>query len=98
MVTPRVTVNIDEFQAIAVSVSGEVVHPGKLSARCQRRGLAGALASAGGMTEFASRDCIFVLRRRPTLKRVRFTFDMLSQNEPHAAAFVLQTGDAVVVE
>jgi polysaccharide export outer membrane protein len=97
MVTPRVTVNIDEFQAIAVSVLGEVVHPGSYPLDANA-GVLQALASAGGMTEFASRDRIFVLRRRPTLKRVRFTFDMLSQNEPHAAAFVLQTGDVVVVE
>ena len=46
----------------------------------------------------ASHDRIFVLRKRPSLRRIRFTFDMLSQNEPRAATFLLQAGDVVVVE
>jgi polysaccharide export outer membrane protein len=97
MVTPRVTVNIDESQAITVAVLGEVTHPGSYSLD-SNAGVLQALASAGGMTEFASHDRIFVLRKRPSLRRIRFTFDMLSQNEPHAATFLLQAGDVVVVE
>ena len=95
-VSPRVTVNIDEYQPITVSVLGEVSTPGAI--RSTRRGVMQALASAGGMTEYADRDRIFVLRKHPTLRRIRFTFASLSPNEAEAATFALQTGDVVVVE
>ncbi len=97
VVAPKVTVNVDEFAALQVAVLGEVTHPGTYPLD-PTAGVLQALASAGGLTEYATKDRIFVLRKTPALRRVRFTFDALSRNEPKAATFALQTGDVVVVE
>lgn len=98
IVSPKVTVNIDEFQPITVAVLGEVTHPGRYPLEAANAGIMQALASAGGVTEYADRDRIFVLRRHPTPQRIRFTFEGLARNETRAITFALQTGDVVVVE
>jgi polysaccharide export outer membrane protein len=98
IVSPKVTVNVDEFQPITVSVLGEVAHPGSYPLDPTNPGVMQALAGAGGFTEYADHDRIFVLRKAPTPKRIRFSFDALSDNEPRAATFALQSGDVVVVE
>jgi len=97
VVSPKVTVNVDEFAPLNVAVLGEVTHPGTYPID-PTGGVLQALAGAGGLTEYASKDRIFVLRKTPTLRRIRFSFDALSRNEPRAATFALQTGDVVVVE
>jgi polysaccharide export outer membrane protein len=97
VVAPKVTVNVDEFAPLHISVVGEVTHPGIYPVE-PSSGVLQALASAGGFTDYASKDRIFVLRKTPALKRIRFTFDALSRNEPRAAMFALQAGDVVVVE
>jgi polysaccharide biosynthesis/export protein len=97
VVSPKVTVNVDEFAPLNVAVLGEVTHPGTYPID-PTGGVMQALAGAGGLTEYASKDRIFVLRKAPTLKRIRFSFDALTRNEPKAATFPLQTGDVVVVE
>jgi polysaccharide export outer membrane protein len=98
IVSPRVTVNVDEFQPITVSVLGEVTHPGTYPVDAASPGVMQALAGAGGFTEYADHDKIFVVRRGPQPKRIRFTFDALEGNEPRAVTFALQSGDVVVVE
>jgi polysaccharide export outer membrane protein len=98
IVSPKVTVNVDEFQPITVAVLGEVAHPGSYPLDPVNAGVLQALAGAGGLTEFANRDRIFVLRRVPSVQRIRFTFDTLNGSEPRAVTFALQSGDVVVVE
>jgi polysaccharide export outer membrane protein len=61
-------------------------------------GVLEALAAGGGLTEFAHRDRIFVLRRHSAPVRIRFTFEGLSRGQGRAAAFRLESGDVVVVE
>jgi polysaccharide export outer membrane protein len=97
IVSPKVTVNVDEFQLMNIAVLGEVSKPGTYPLE-HSAGVMQALASAGGMTDYADHDRIFVLRKTPALRRVRFTFDALSQNERRAVTFGLQPGDIVVVE
>jgi polysaccharide export outer membrane protein len=97
IVSPKVTVNVDEFQPITVSVLGEVSHPGSYPLDPSNAGVMQALAGAGGLTEFADHDRIFVLRKTPA-RRIRFTFDALADNDPRAATFALQGGDVIVVE
>jgi|SRR5438132_10725128 len=94
---PRVTVVVEEIRPLAVPVLGEVAHPGQYNLE-KGAGVLEALAAAGGLTEFAHRDRIFVLRRQPKLVRIRSTFEALSRGEGRASAFRLQAGDAVVVE
>jgi polysaccharide export outer membrane protein len=94
---PNVTVAVEESRPLAVSVLGEVVRPGQYNLE-KGAGVLDALAAAGGFTDFAHRDSIFVLRRQPKLVRIRSTFEALSRGEGRAIAFRLQPGDAVVVE
>ncbi|HEX9049851.1 MAG TPA: polysaccharide biosynthesis/export family protein [Anaeromyxobacter sp.] len=98
--TPRVTVALEEEKLVSVSVLGEVAKPGVYDLTAGS-GVLQALASAGGMTPWASSDRIFVLRRaggeaRPT--RIRFTEEALAHAEDRSAAFRLRRGDVVVVE
>ena len=61
-------------------------------------GLLQALASCGGLNDFARRDRIFVLREHPEQVRIRFTWLGLLRGEGRSAAFKLQPGDSIVVE
>lgn len=97
IVSPRVIVNVEESQPVVVSVLGEVSHVGSLTLQ-PPGGLLDALALAGGPTDFANKSGIFVLRRTPEFRRIRFTYDALVQNQDGAAAFPLRTGDVIVVE
>jgi polysaccharide export outer membrane protein len=96
-VATRVTVLLEERAPLRVSVLGEVARPGFYPLD-PGAGLAEALASAGGFTEFAHRDRLYVVRRSPEPVRVRFTYDALVRARGHAAAFRLRPGDVVVVE
>ena len=94
---PAVTVGVVETRPLVVPVLGEVVRPGQYTLE-KGAGVLDALAAAGGFTEFAHRDRIFVLRRPSKLTRIRSTFEALSRGQGLAAAFRLQAGDVVVVE
>ena len=97
LVAPRVTVAVEETQPISVAVLGAVAHAGTFEVG-RGAGVAEAIASAGGLTEFAHRDRIFVVRRTPTQVRIRFTFEALTGQGGVAPVFRLQTGDVVVAE
>jgi len=88
---------VEEFQPITVSVLGEVTKAGSYPLD-PRATVAQVLASAGGLTEFASRDSIYVVRAGPPPVRVRFTYEEVSRGAPASAGFVLHDGDLVVVE
>jgi polysaccharide biosynthesis/export protein len=94
---PSVTVSLDEVQPITVSVLGEVTKAGSFPLD-PRATVAQALASAGGLTDFATKDRIFVVRARSARLRVRFTYEDISRGDTASARFVLQDGDLVVVE
>lgn len=96
VVSPIVTVSLEETQPTAVSVLGEVVHPGNYTLDASS-GVLQALAAAGGFSDYASRDAIYVVRRASG-PRVRFTFASLAQGQSRAAAFRLRAGDVVIVE
>jgi polysaccharide export outer membrane protein len=96
VVSPTVTLTIDEFQQAQVGVVGEVAHPG-MYAVDPTTGVLWAIALAGGLTDYAARDDIYVLRRTPA-RRIRFTYTSLVHNEERAGTFKLRTGDTVVVE
>ena len=64
-------------------------------------GVLQALASAGGLTQFAHEDQIYVLRSasegaRPV--RIRFRYEALAHAEGQSGTFHLQRNDVVVVE
>jgi len=100
IVSPVVTVTLEETRPLQVSVLGEVVRPGAFVLD-QNSGVLQAIAVAGGMTPFANKDAIMVIRKTTGTggsQRIRFTYDALTQLKGRAAAFRLLPGDVVVVE
>jgi polysaccharide export outer membrane protein len=94
---PVVTVAVEEPRPRTISVLGEVTRPGLYPLE-PGAGALQALASAGGLTEFAKRDRIFILRRAAETLRIRMRFEALARAEGSAPTFRLQPGDVVVVE
>ena len=98
IVTPQVTVAVDEPMPLRISVLGEVLEPGLHNIE-PGAGVAQALAAAGGLKEFAHKDRIFVLRdvnNQP--QRIRMTYQALTGAQGRAATLRLKAGDVVVVE
>jgi polysaccharide export outer membrane protein len=60
--------------------------------------VADALAAAGGLTNFAHKDRIYVVRSSPQQIRIHFTYDALTKGIGRAPLFRLRAGDVVVVE
>lgn len=99
IVAPSAAITVEEAQPLKVSIVGEVVHPGVFPIT-PGTGVIPALALAGGITEYASHDGIFVLRPRAAkgVLRVRLAYDDLTRGVGRGQLFVLQSGDTVVVE
>jgi polysaccharide biosynthesis/export protein len=100
VVNPVVTVTVELTRPLRISVLGEVAHPGQFELE-RGAGVLNALAAAGGLTDYARRDSIFVLRSTPDAKaptRIRFRYSSLTSAERTAASFRLAPGDVVVVE
>jgi polysaccharide export outer membrane protein len=99
-VNPVVTVTVEEFRPLRVSVVGEVAHSGQYDLE-RGAGVLAAVAAAGGLTDYAHRNAIFVLRNSADGKtpvRIRFRWQALTDAEKPAATFRLRPGDMVVVE
>jgi len=97
VVTPQVTVAVDDARPLSVSVLGQVGEPG-LHNLLSGAGVAQALAAAGGLSDFAKKDRIFVLRANSTAPRIRMTYDAITAGLGNAGKLRLYTGDIVVVE
>jgi polysaccharide export outer membrane protein len=96
VVNPDVTVSISETRTLSVNVIGEVKKPGVFKVSGSDNLLA-VLAQAGGLTEFANRSGIYVVRAEDS-SRVRFRYSDLIGGDAKSLAFRLQSGDSVVVE
>lgn len=96
VVSPAVTVTVEASQPTTVAVLGEVAHPGVYTVD-PASGVLQALAAAGGFTEFASREAIYVVRQLPP-QRIRFSWSALLDGDKRAEDFRLHKGDVVVVE
>lgn len=94
---PDVRVSLIARHPATITVVGEVREPGEYDVRPPARVL-DALARAGGLTEFAHRRAIYVVRRGAQPMRVRFRYHELARGEVSSSTFVLLDGDAVVVE
>jgi polysaccharide export outer membrane protein len=97
IVSPSVVVNISEVQPTAILILGEVAKSGAYPLDEDPR-LAHALAVAGGLNDYASREGIFVVRRDAKSMRIRFTYDAIRRNVGGAGDFPLRRGDVVEVE
>ena len=99
IVSPSVSILVEEAQPVKISVLGEIGHAGVISVPPGTR-LLQVLALAGGITEYATRDRIFVLRdvKAGEPLRIRFTYQDLIRGVGRAGSFRVESGDAVVVE
>jgi polysaccharide export outer membrane protein len=98
VVKPQVTVSIAKAAPVRVNVVGEVKTPGVYELARDRTVMA-ALAAAGWLTDFASKDRIFVIRTGGEQEqRIRFRARELTAPDPHSLTFRLRDGDVVVVE
>ena len=97
MAAPEVSVIVTEVRSFRVSVLGEVAKPGRFELKSGVR-LVDALAMAGGLTPFASRSDIVVLRPgRGGLETLRFDYARLRAADPRAINFFLQPDDVLLV-
>ncbi len=93
----EVSVIVNRVQSFSVSVIGSVMHPGHFNLTGPTTVL-DALAMAGGVTEFASRRNIFVVRAEPTgNKRLPFNYNKAISENDEGVNFLLQPGDVVIV-
>ena len=97
IVTPQVTVVVDEAKPLSVSVLGQVDQPGLYNLDPGAR-VAQALAAAGGLKDFARKDRIFLLRSEDGTTRIRMTYDDVTARTGRAFSLRLRSGDVVVVE
>jgi len=97
IVSPNVVVNVEEAQPIVILFFGEVAHVGAVSLDHDTR-LAHALALSGGLSDFASKDSVFVVRSDPKPMRIRFSYESIYRNMGGAGDFKLHRGDMVEVE
>jgi polysaccharide export outer membrane protein len=97
VLNPRVTVSVEESRPLTISVLGEVAKPGTQQFE-RDSGIAQALASAGGLSNFAHKDRIFVVRTTPKPVRIHFTYEEITRKVGPASAFKLKPGDVVIVE
>jgi polysaccharide export outer membrane protein len=97
VLNPKVTVVVEESRPLSISVLGEVSKPGTQTYE-RDSGVAQALAAAGGLTNFAKRDRIFVVRSNPKPVRIHFTYEELTRKVGPASVFRLRPGDVVIVE
>ncbi len=96
VVAPVVTVSVEQSAQLLIPVLGEVKNAGTFTIDPGASVLV-ALADAGGLSDYASTDRIFVIRKGLD-KRVRFRLSDLRGGDKHAVSFGLQSGDMVVVE
>jgi len=97
IVTPQVTVVVEEAKPLSVSVLGQVQQPGLFNLD-PSASVAQALAAAGGLKDFAHRDRIFLLRSGAGSPRIRMTYYDVTKGTGRAFSLRLQSGDVVVVE
>lgn len=96
VVAPSVTVTLDAGAELKVSVLGEVKNAGIFQLD-HGANVLHALAAAGGLSDYADKDKVFVVRRSLP-QRVRFRYEDLRSADPKSIGFTLQAGDVIVVE
>lgn len=94
--TPEVAVIVQEVQSLKVAVIGAVKTPGRFMLKSPATVLE-CLALAQGLTEFAARDRIVVLRQNGnTTQRIPFNYRKVAEGSDQENFFV-KPGDIIVV-
>ena len=94
---PEVSIIVREIHSFKVSVLGNVRMPGRFALK-SRATVLDALALAQGLTEFAERRRIVVLRHEGAqVKRIRFDYDDSVSETGAPTVMFLRPGDTVFV-
>jgi len=95
---PEVSVRLIAARGNTVYVTGEVVHPGAY-VMVRPTDILQALSMAGGLTAYACKRRILVLRREPggSFDRIRFDYGEVEDGEALHTNIILKGGDTVVV-
>ncbi len=97
IVPGEVTVVVDEVHSYKVSVTGEVREPGRFEFHNQVS-ILDALAAAGGLTEFASRQNIVIFRQyHGQPQRIEFDYDSIIKSKTSTMPVLLFPGDIILV-
>lgn len=97
IVNPKAQVSVGTPAAVRVSVAGEVQTGGEVTLR-PGEGMLEVMARVRGITPYASRNSIYVIRQKPKYLRVRFDYDAILGGDPYSISFRLRDGDVIVVE
>jgi polysaccharide export outer membrane protein len=99
---PAVSVSVKELNSYAIFVLGEVSKPGKYKAKSYIT-LLQAISMAGGLTEYAKKNRMQVVRARPNGDhkihelRIPVQYDDLIMGSGEPGNIILLSGDTVVV-
>jgi polysaccharide export outer membrane protein len=94
---PNVTVIVQEINSFRVYFLGEIAEPGALQFQRPVR-LLQAVASAGGLTEFAKKEVWLLREQQGVEKRVRIDYRKLLAGDPAQENIWLQPGDTLLFE
>jgi polysaccharide biosynthesis/export protein len=94
---PSVSVAVLETRTPDFAVIGEVRQPGSFDLKPGTT-VVDAVALAGGLTEFANKERLFVIRKAKDNQRVRFDWNKLTRSEGKGLRYKIEDGDVIVVE
>lgn len=94
---PSVSVAVIETRTPDFAVIGEVRQPGSFELKPGTTVVDG-VALAGGLTEFANKERVFVIRKAKDNQRVRFDWNKLTRSEGKGLRYKIEDGDVIVVE
>ena len=96
---PQVSVVVQAVNSFTVSVLGEVNKPGRYEMHSGRAKVLDALAMAGGLTPYATRSRIHVLRDSDTggAQQIPFQYRKATSMKPGNADFCVNPGDIIIV-
>lgn len=95
---PEVTVMVEKINSEKFNIMGEVIKPGAYPLTVTTR-VMDAIATAGGLRDFAKKTGIYVLRQSPDghEQRIRFNYKTFIKGKNPSQNVLLQPGDTVVV-
>lgn len=96
LTNPQVTVTVTEVRSKMVYITGEVGKPGAYAVVAPTNVLQ-LIARAGGLTQFANRKDIYILRAGDRSARLRFNYKDVVKGKNSEQNVILQPGDTVVV-
>ena len=94
---PSVTVIVDQINSYTVYFLGEVSAQGAVPFARPIR-LLQAIASVGGLTEFAKNEIWLLREENGTERRIRIDYRRLAAGDPRQENLLLLPGDTVIVE